>query len=56
MVQVGIVVTCENLYNDLQWKVCQAYATFVARGSDMGKVSLHRTVRCDCEVRTPAPM
>uniref|UniRef100_A0A3B3SDV6 Acyl-CoA thioesterase 11b n=1 Tax=Paramormyrops kingsleyae TaxID=1676925 RepID=A0A3B3SDV6_9TELE len=38
--EVGIVVTCEDLYSDLQWKVCQAYATFVARGSDMGKVQL----------------
>ncbi|XP_048844646.1 acyl-coenzyme A thioesterase 11 isoform X2 [Brienomyrus brachyistius] len=38
--EVGIVVTCEDLYQDLQWKVCQAYATFVARGSDMGKVQL----------------
>ena len=37
--QVGIVVNCEDLYTDRQWKVCQAFATFVARRTGDGKVS-----------------
>ncbi|XP_030631747.1 acyl-coenzyme A thioesterase 11 [Chanos chanos] len=38
--EVGILVTCEDLYSDDQWKVCQAHATFVARSSGEGKVRL----------------
>lgn len=37
--QVGILVNCEDLYTDRQWKVCQAFATFVARRTEAGKVS-----------------
>lgn len=36
--QVGILVTCEDLYTDRQWKVCHAFATFVARRTEAGKV------------------
>lgn len=37
-IQVGILVTCEDLYTDKQWKVCHAFATFVARRTEAGKV------------------
>lgn len=36
--QVGILVTCEDLYTDRQWKICHAFATFVARRTEAGKV------------------
>uniref|UniRef100_A0A3Q4H5K2 Acyl-CoA thioesterase 11 n=1 Tax=Neolamprologus brichardi TaxID=32507 RepID=A0A3Q4H5K2_NEOBR len=36
--EVGILVTCEDLYTDRQWKVCHAFATFVARRTEAGKV------------------
>lgn len=32
-------MNCEDLYTDRQWKVCQAFATFVARRTEAGKVS-----------------
>lgn len=32
------MVTCEDLYTDRQWKVCHAFATFVARRTETGKV------------------
>jgi len=31
-------VNCEDLYTDRQWKVCHAFATFVARRTEAGKV------------------
>lgn len=37
--QVGIEVTCEDLFSGSCWKVCYAYATFVARQPGGGKVS-----------------
>lgn len=36
--QVGILVNCEDLYTDRQWRVCHAFATFVARRTEAGKV------------------
>lgn len=36
--QVGISVSCEDLFSDRQWKVCHAFATFVARRTEAGKV------------------
>ncbi|XP_049579140.1 acyl-coenzyme A thioesterase 11b [Syngnathus scovelli] len=38
--EVGIMVTCEDLYTDTHWRVCQACATFVARRRETGKVQL----------------
>ncbi|XP_051929024.1 acyl-coenzyme A thioesterase 11b isoform X3 [Hippocampus zosterae] len=38
--EVGIMVTCEDLYTDTHWRVCQAFATFVARRRETGKVQL----------------
>lgn len=38
-IQVGILVICEDLYVEKQWKVCHAFATFVARRTSAGKVS-----------------
>lgn len=38
--EVGISVSCEDLFSDRQWRVCQAFATFVARRTDAGKVQL----------------
>ncbi|KAG7283619.1 hypothetical protein CRUP_020392 [Coryphaenoides rupestris] len=35
--ELGILVTCEDLYIGKQWKVCHAFATFVARRTEMGK-------------------
>lgn len=32
-------MTCEDLYADRQWKVCHAFATFVARRTGAGKVT-----------------
>lgn len=32
-------MNCEDLYSDRQWKVCHAFATFVARRTEVGKVS-----------------
>lgn len=31
-------MTCEDLYTDSQWRVCHAFATFVARRTEAGKV------------------
>ncbi|XP_017350950.1 acyl-coenzyme A thioesterase 11 isoform X3 [Ictalurus punctatus] len=36
--EVGIVVSCEDLYSNRHWKVCQAFATFVARRTGKDKV------------------
>ncbi|XP_028259513.1 acyl-coenzyme A thioesterase 11b [Parambassis ranga] len=42
--EVGILVTCEDLYTDSQWKVCHAFATFVARRTEAGKVQLKQVI------------
>ncbi|TNM87331.1 hypothetical protein fugu_005552 [Takifugu bimaculatus] len=42
--EVGILVNCEDLYTDRQWKVCQAFATFVARRTEAGKVQLKQVI------------
>ncbi|XP_070816327.1 acyl-coenzyme A thioesterase 11b [Chaetodon trifascialis] len=42
--EVGILVTCEDLYSDRQWKVCHAFATFVARRTEAGKVQLKQVI------------
>ncbi|KAM8888570.1 acyl-coenzyme A thioesterase 11b isoform 2-T2 [Synchiropus picturatus] len=42
--EVGILVTCEDLYTNKHWKVCQAFATFVARRTEAGKVQLKQVV------------
>ncbi|XP_076860502.1 acyl-coenzyme A thioesterase 11b [Brachyhypopomus gauderio] len=42
--EVGIVVTCEDLYSNRKWSVCHAFATFVARRSEMGKVQLKQVI------------
>uniref|UniRef100_A0A8C5DAH7 Acyl-CoA thioesterase 11b n=1 Tax=Gouania willdenowi TaxID=441366 RepID=A0A8C5DAH7_GOUWI len=33
--EVGILVMCEDLYTSHQWKVCRAFATFVARRTEV---------------------
>ncbi|XP_056148779.1 acyl-coenzyme A thioesterase 11-like [Lampris incognitus] len=39
--EVGIVVSCEDLFTDRHWRVCQAYATFVTQRTHAGnKVKL----------------
>uniref|UniRef100_A0A673BCN0 Acyl-coenzyme A thioesterase 11-like n=1 Tax=Sphaeramia orbicularis TaxID=375764 RepID=A0A673BCN0_9TELE len=35
--EVGIQVTCEDLFADRHWKVCHAYATFVTQRTSTGK-------------------
>uniref|UniRef100_A0A3P9INL5 Acyl-coenzyme A thioesterase 11 n=1 Tax=Oryzias latipes TaxID=8090 RepID=A0A3P9INL5_ORYLA len=42
--EVGISVTCEDLYTGRQWKVCHAFATFVARRTETGKVQLKQVI------------
>uniref|UniRef100_A0A8D3BY58 Acyl-coenzyme A thioesterase 11 n=1 Tax=Scophthalmus maximus TaxID=52904 RepID=A0A8D3BY58_SCOMX len=42
--EVGILVTCEDLYTARQWNVCHAFATFVARRTEAGKVQLKQVV------------
>ncbi|KAI1883104.1 hypothetical protein AGOR_G00241800 [Albula goreensis] len=42
--EVGILVCCEDLFSDRQWRVCHAYATFVARRTEAGKVQLKQVV------------
>ncbi|KAL6459327.1 hypothetical protein MHYP_G00327990 [Metynnis hypsauchen] len=42
--EVGIVVSCEDLYRNRQWKVCHAFATFVARRTEAGKVQLKQII------------
>lgn len=36
--EVGIEVSCEDLYSGRHWSVCQAFATFVAKRTDANKV------------------
>ncbi|XP_036435461.1 acyl-coenzyme A thioesterase 11b [Colossoma macropomum] len=42
--EVGIVVSCEDLYSNRQWKVCRAFASFVARRTEAGKVQLKQVI------------
>uniref|UniRef100_A0AAY4BEA2 Acyl-coenzyme A thioesterase 11 n=1 Tax=Denticeps clupeoides TaxID=299321 RepID=A0AAY4BEA2_9TELE len=42
--EVGIVARCEDLFSDRQWKVCRAFATFVARRTEAGKVQLKQVI------------
>lgn len=35
-VQVGIQVSCEDLFSGRRWKVCHAYATFVTQRKETG--------------------
>uniref|UniRef100_A0A8C1N0K8 Acyl-coenzyme A thioesterase 11-like n=2 Tax=Cyprinus carpio TaxID=7962 RepID=A0A8C1N0K8_CYPCA len=42
--EVGISVSCEDLFSDRQWKVCHAFATFVARRTEAGKVQLKQVI------------
>ncbi|KAG9270111.1 acyl-coenzyme A thioesterase 11b [Astyanax mexicanus] len=42
--EVGIVVSCEDLYSNRQWKVCNAFATFVARRTEAGKAQLKQII------------
>ncbi|KAJ8406300.1 hypothetical protein AAFF_G00305310 [Aldrovandia affinis] len=42
--EVGVLVSCEDLFSDRQWKVCHAFATFVARRTDTAKVQLKQVV------------
>ncbi|XP_054600429.1 acyl-coenzyme A thioesterase 11 isoform X2 [Nothobranchius furzeri] len=43
--EVGIQVSCEDLFCDRHWKVCHAYATFVTQRTNTGqKVLLRPTV------------
>uniref|UniRef100_A0A8C2AXX6 Acyl-coenzyme A thioesterase 11 n=2 Tax=Cyprinus carpio TaxID=7962 RepID=A0A8C2AXX6_CYPCA len=41
--EVGIEVSCEDLYSGRHWRVCQAFATFVAKRTD---VQLKQVVPC----------
>lgn len=52
--QVGIEVTCEDLFSGNCWKVCYAYATFVARHPGGGKVSEFSLVCLVIFVMTPS--
>ncbi|XP_051949952.1 acyl-coenzyme A thioesterase 11-like isoform X2 [Xyrauchen texanus] len=42
--EVGILVSCEDLFSDRQWKVCHAFATFVARRTEAGKIHLKQVI------------
>ncbi|XP_047225054.1 acyl-coenzyme A thioesterase 11-like [Girardinichthys multiradiatus] len=43
--EVGIHVSCEDLYSDRHWRVCHAYATFVTQRTNTGqKVTLKPVV------------
>ncbi|XP_019122305.1 acyl-coenzyme A thioesterase 11 [Larimichthys crocea] len=35
--EVGIQVSCEDLFSDRQWRVCHAYATFVTQRTSTGQ-------------------
>ncbi|KAL4608256.1 acyl-coenzyme A thioesterase 11 [Arapaima gigas] len=50
--EVGIVVSCEDLFADQQWKVCNAFATFVARRTEEGKVQLKQVIPLTQEEQT----
>ncbi|XP_048450765.1 acyl-coenzyme A thioesterase 11-like, partial [Rhincodon typus] len=38
--EVGVTIICEDPLSGTQWKVCKAFATFVAKGSGLQKVQL----------------
>lgn len=41
-IQVGIQVSCEDLFSGHHWKVCHAYATFVTQRKELGeRVRVH---------------
>ncbi|XP_022534331.2 acyl-coenzyme A thioesterase 11 isoform X2 [Astyanax mexicanus] len=42
--EVGVMVSCEDLYSNSHWKVCQAFATFVTRTTGTEKVHLKQLV------------
>ncbi|XP_072130190.1 acyl-coenzyme A thioesterase 11 isoform X2 [Mobula birostris] len=42
--EVGINIICEDPLSGKQWKVCNAFATFVAKGEGPGKVQLKSIV------------
>ncbi|CAB1314256.1 unnamed protein product [Coregonus sp. 'balchen'] len=42
--EVGIAVSCEDLFSSCQWNVCNAFATFVARRTEEGKVQLKQVI------------
>ncbi|XP_029551472.1 acyl-coenzyme A thioesterase 11b isoform X4 [Salmo trutta] len=42
--EVGITVSCEDLFSSCQWNVCNAFATFVARRTEEGKVQLKQVI------------
>ncbi|XP_076009466.1 acyl-coenzyme A thioesterase 11b [Genypterus blacodes] len=42
--EVGILVTCEDLYTGKLWQVCHAFASFVARRTTAGKVQLKQVI------------
>ncbi|XP_051556949.1 acyl-coenzyme A thioesterase 11-like isoform X2 [Myxocyprinus asiaticus] len=44
--EVGIEVSCEDLHSGRHWRVCQAFATFVARRTGTNKVQLKQVVPC----------
>ncbi|XP_031665853.1 acyl-coenzyme A thioesterase 11 isoform X3 [Oncorhynchus kisutch] len=44
--EVGIVVSCEDLFSDTHWSVCRAVATFVSQRTTGGKVQLRPLVPC----------
>ncbi|XP_034559117.1 acyl-coenzyme A thioesterase 11-like [Notolabrus celidotus] len=35
--EVGVQVSCEDLFSDRHWRVCHAYATFVTQRTDTGQ-------------------
>lgn len=42
--EVGIIITSEDPCTGRQWKVCNAFATFVAKGQGSGKVQLKAVI------------
>ncbi|XP_038160794.1 acyl-coenzyme A thioesterase 11-like isoform X2 [Cyprinodon tularosa] len=42
--EVGIHVSCEDLFSDRHWRVCHAYATFVTQRTNTGQKVTLRTV------------
>ncbi|KAJ8012304.1 hypothetical protein DPEC_G00067270 [Dallia pectoralis] len=44
--EVGIVVSCEDLFSGRHWKVCRAFATFVTQSPTGKKVLLRPLVLC----------
>ncbi|XP_072429851.1 acyl-coenzyme A thioesterase 11 isoform X1 [Chiloscyllium punctatum] len=42
--EVGITIMCEDPLSGTQWKVCKAFATFVARGSGLGKNTSNNSI------------